>query len=111
MADTPNNEIPEVPENVLDPAAGLNLALNHIDATLQLSVINIQSAPPSGAVDGDRYIVESGSGDWAGQDNKIARWNNGGWEFFTAYYCVNQADGCFYCFIGGIWVDMICAPS
>lgn len=113
MADTPNNTIPLVPENVLDPAAGLNQALDKIDGPLQLSVLGIEDAPPSGSTNGDRYIVGVGSGDWTGEDNRIARYIEDGdfWEFFDAYYCVNQADGCFYCFIGGIWVDMVCAPS
>lgn len=113
MANTPNNNLPLTPENVLDPAAGNNAGLDAVDGPLQLSVIGFEDAPPSGPTNGDRYIVGAGSGDWAGHDNEIARYIEDGdyWHFFTAYYCVNQEDGCFYCFIGGVWIAMVCAPS
>ena len=38
MTDTINNQIPFVPENTIDPAAGLNLSLNTVDALLQVLV-------------------------------------------------------------------------
>lgn len=53
----------------------------------QESVLGYQTDPPtSGLTDGDRYIVEpSGTGDWSGQDNKIATYNASGsdWTFET----------------------------
>ena len=102
---TPNNQIPFIAENTLDPAAGLNLALDVIDGPLQLSVVALQDDPPSAPIDGDRYIVGVGTGDWAGQDNKIARYIADGdsWSFFTALYCVNQSDESFYGFFAGTW--------
>src|SRR5690606_18524327 len=73
---TPNTGIPYVPENTQDPAAGLNLALNVIDALLQTAVIDMgQTAPPVSPSDGDLHIVGTGAtGAWAGQDNNLARY-------------------------------------
>lgn len=102
---TLNNNIPFVAENTLDPAAGLNQALDIIDGSLQLSVVAMQDTPPASPSDGDRFIVGTGSGDWAGHNNKIARYSADGdaWNFFTAYYCINQADESLYGLFGGSW--------
>lgn len=99
MANTPNNDIPLVPENTTDPAAGLNLALDSkIDALLQLLVLGIESAPPGSPADGDRYIVDIGTGDWAGHDDEVARWidDPGYWDFSSARYALNAADRLLY---------------
>lgn len=95
---TPNNGIPWVPENTLDPAAGLNLALKVIDALLQAVVQGFDSVPPLSPNDGDAYIVVSGSGDWAGQDNQLAVWDAQGeyWHFYSAKLVLNANDGAVY---------------
>ncbi len=70
---TPNTGIPYVPENTLDPAAGLNLALNVIDALLQTAVIDVGvNTPPGSPADGDLYIVGTGTGAWTGHDDALA---------------------------------------
>lgn len=84
---TPNTQIPEVPEGTLDPAAGLNLALNHIDALLQATVIEVgTNSPPGSPQDGDTYIVGTGTGAWSGEDGNLARYVSEGtfWQFFEA---------------------------
>lgn len=103
---TISNDIPFVPENTLDPAAGLNLAIKDIDALLQISVLGFIAEPPDPLPEsGSRYIVLVGIGDFAGYDGKIAQWNgqDGFWTFYTAYYCVNQANQSLYGFFGGEW--------
>lgn len=84
---TPNTGIPYVPEGTLDPAAGLNSALNVVDALLQCEVIDVAvDAPPGGPVEGDLYIVGAGTGAWAGEDDNLARYVETGafWQFYTA---------------------------
>lgn len=108
---TPNAGIPYVPEDTLDPAAGLNLALNVIDALLQIGVIDMDlTAPPGSPVDGALHIVAAGAtGAWAGEDNNLARYVAEGtfWQFYEAgtqvKYLLNQADGGFYKYDSG-WV-------
>ena len=106
---TPNTGIPYVPENTQDPAAGLNLALNVIDALLQTAVIDMgQTAPPGSPNDGDLHIVGTGAtGAWAGQDNNLARYVAEGdfWQFYEAgvkvHYVLNRDDGNLYKFVPG----------
>lgn len=85
---TPNTGIPYVPEGTLDPAAGLNDALDVIDALLQTAVIDMtHTAPPGGSSDGDLYIVASpATGAWAGHENDLARYRSEGafWQFYQA---------------------------
>jgi|GEM_PF-6953918 len=103
---TPNTGIPYVPEGTLDPAAGLNLALTVIDALLQTAVIDFQDAPPGSPVDGDLYIVGTGSGAWAAHDDELARYVAAGtfWQFYEAGTQVrvvfNQVDLGIYVWVG-----------
>jgi hypothetical protein len=46
-----------------------NMQLNEVTKP---SVIDILSIPPLTGVQGDRYIVENGTGSWVGKDNQIA---------------------------------------
>src|SRR5690606_8981326 len=112
MTTTPNINIPYVPENTLDPAAGLNLALNFIDALLQTAVISIdRTAPPTTNSDGDLYIVAGtggvATGAWAGHELDLARYVGDGdfWQFFEAgvkvHYVINREDGNLYKFVEG----------
>lgn len=101
---TPNTGIPYVPENTTDPAAGLNLALNVIDALLQTAVIDMDlTAPPGSPSDGDLHIVGgSATGAWVGEDGNLARYVSEGdfWQFYEAgsqvKLILNLADGGLY---------------
>lgn len=111
---TPNTGIPYVPENTQDPAAGLNLALNTIDALLQTAVIDMgQTAPPGSPNDGDLHIVGTGAtGAWAGQDNNLARYVAEGdfWQFYDAgtqvRIVLNLDDGGLYAWTGSTWAPV-----
>lgn len=85
---TPNSGIPYVPENTTDPAAGLNLSLNVIDALLTPEVLGLgTTTPPGSPSDGDLYIVgAAATGDWAGEHENLARYVAEGdfWQFYTA---------------------------
>lgn len=112
---TPNRRIPYVPENTLDPAAGLNLALNFIDALLQTSVISMAiDTPPGSPSDGDLYIVATGgTGAWAGLDDYLVRYVAEGdlWQSFApgdeVSLIINREDGNLYKYLDitpGGWV-------
>lgn len=109
MSSTPNNGIPYVPEGTLDPAAGLNLSLNVIDALLQTHVISMAlTAPPGSPSDGDMYIVASpATGAWAGLEDYLVRYVAEGdfWQSYVpgvnAHLALNIADGGFYKYIPG----------
>ena len=108
---TPNNAIPYVPENTKDPAAGLNLALNTIDALLQTTVASIGgNAPPASPVDGEMHIAGAApTGAWAGQANNLARYvvQGGFWQFYSAgtqaRIAFNTDDGGLYAWHADAW--------
>ncbi len=95
---TINNDIPYVPENTIDPAAGLNISLNSIDALLQCHVVSVgDNDPPSEGVDGSRYIVgDTPTGEWVGNATKLAFFIDGAWDFYPAWIVLNDADGFVY---------------
>jgi hypothetical protein len=109
---TPNTGIPYVPEDTLDPAAGLNLALNVVDALLQTAVIDMdQTSPPGSPSDGDLHIVAtSATGAWVGQDDNLARYVEEGdfWQFYAAgtqvHLILNKDDAGLYAWSGTAWV-------
>lgn len=104
---TVNNNIPLVPENTIDPAAGLNESLNVIDALTQVRVVSVGSnTPPGSPANGARYVVGTApTGAWSEQANKLARWLDGVWSFFDAAIVVNLTDSKLYIRgAAGTWV-------
>lgn len=105
MSSSANNSIPFVPENTIDPAAGLNESINTIDALLQLAVLSVNdNAPPATPAEGDRHIVgPAPTGAWAGKAGKVARFLDGFWSFYTARLALNLASGILYTRTGATW--------
>jgi len=100
---TINNAIPFVPENTTDPAAGLNLSLNQIDALLQTRVHSVGANAPPVGVEGQRHIVGTApTGAWAGHANKLARYLDAGWQFYDARM-VMDINGLIYLRPGTTW--------
>lgn len=62
-----------------------NEALRRLDILVQLAVSDdTQAAPPPSPAEGARFIIAAGgSGDWTGQDGKLAVFDNGTWQFLT----------------------------
>lgn len=104
---TINNAIPLVPENTTDPAAGLNQALNVLDALTQVHVLSVgTNAPPATApAEGDRFIVGTApTGAWEGHANKMARRLNGAYQFYDVRIAVNAGDNKLYIRPGATWI-------
>jgi len=62
-----------------------NEALLMLDALTMLAVIDRDhAAPPDEAEPGDRYLVkDAATGEFAGQDGRIAQFDIGGWNFYA----------------------------
>lgn len=60
-----------------------NAALLRLDAVVMLSVLDRDlDTPPGSPAEGARYLVASSAlGAWAGQDGKVAAWQDGAWSF------------------------------
>lgn len=85
MSQSPVLSLPLIQPSQAQKHVTHNEALRLLDVLVQLTVLSAtDTAPPASPVDGDRHIVASGAtGDWAGQDHKIALLENGTWQFFT----------------------------
>jgi hypothetical protein len=64
-----------------------NAAIAALDMLVQAVVDDVPLAsPPPTPVDGTAYIVSAGAtGDWAGQDDALAFFINGAWQFQTPF--------------------------
>lgn len=69
------------------PEVLVNRSEDRLDQLVQLNVIAIATAPGSPVSNGDAYIVDDGgTGDFAGQDGKVA-------YYFAGWYFVQPANG------------------
>jgi hypothetical protein len=83
---TPILLLDEWEQGQAQPHATVNEALRWLECFAQLSVLEIATAPTgSPDTDGDRYIVATGgTGDFAGQDAKVALYLGTAWAFREA---------------------------
>jgi len=59
-----------------------NEALQRLDAIVQLCIVEVSSAPPSDASEGQCYLVAEGAGgSWSGKDSMLALRQNGAWIY------------------------------
>lgn len=87
------------------PWDAVNTAMSRIDQILQISVVDKDlTSPPGSPNEGDAYIpVATASSAWAGQENKLAVYLNGGWIFIeltTGSLIYNQANSSYYAWNG-----------
>jgi len=85
MAESPLLNLPFLEAAQAQKHVTHNEALRALDAIVQLAVLDRDlSAPPGSPGDGDRYWVASGAtGAWVGNENKIAAYQDGAWEFYA----------------------------
>lgn len=93
-----------------------NEALRMLDAIVQLSVLDKDlTLPPGSPSEGDRYIVSgSASGDWAGQGDAIAAWQDGAWAFYapaTGWRAWIEDEGTLFVFDGTEWIAAMTGGS
>lgn len=111
MDDTANLGLPYIMAAQAQKHVTHNEALRSLDALVHLAVLDRDlTVPPTGPMDGTRDIVATGAtGDWTGQDDRIAAWQDGAWMFYQ------PRDG-FICWIvdeqiavvraGGSWLGL-----
>lgn len=85
-----------------------NEALHRLDALVMLAVVDRDLvAPPASPAEGDRYLVRAiGSGAFAGHDNAIAHYIDGGWEFYapaTGWLCWIADESVLVTWHAGAW--------
>jgi hypothetical protein len=85
-----------------------NEALVILDAVVMLAAIDRDlSAPPASPAEGARYLVKPpGSGAFAGNDNQIAHYLDGGWSFYApvkGWTCYVEDEGRLVAWDGASW--------
>lgn len=85
MDQSPNLSFPYIAAAQSQKHVTHNEAIRMLDALVQLSVLDrTRSAPQPSPADGDRHIVGSApTGIWAGRQNTIAAFQDGGWAYFA----------------------------
>ena len=88
-----------------------NEALVLLDTWVGLNLLDRDlTGPQGGESDGDAYLVAGpASGDWTGQEGRIASMIDGGWRFYDAFegLMAHVADEeTFIVFANGGWVDL-----
>lgn len=85
MADTTGLGLPLLAPAQSQKHVTVNEALSRLDALVNLSLSSVgQAAPPGSPEEGEVHAVgEAASGDWAGQEGRLALFLNGGWAFLT----------------------------
>lgn len=93
-----------------------NEALGRIDLALHPAVEGAPLAdPPAGPGEGQCWIVAGGAaGDWAGRDDMLAMWSEGGWRFLApapGTSAWSKASGLPLIWNGLQWMDgqLVCA--
>ncbi|MCB1506289.1 MAG: DUF2793 domain-containing protein [Hyphomicrobiaceae bacterium] len=112
MDTTPNLRLPYIFSAQAQKHVTHNEGLQILDALVQLGVVNrTQSAPPASPVDGARYIVAvAATGDWSGQDNSIAIYQDGAWIFHApqvGWLAWDAAAGELLVWVGSTWMAAV----
>jgi hypothetical protein len=86
----------------------VNESLARLDALVHLSLSSVEATvPPGSPVDGEVHAVGTGAtGDWTGEDGKIAIFLNGGWAFLTpstGWQAWSSPDGGRLAYDGASW--------
>lgn len=86
MTDTTRLGLPLLAPAQSQKHVTVNESLARLDALVHLSLASVDTTvPPSSPEEGDVHAVGTGAtGDWVGEDNKLAIFLNGGWAFLTA---------------------------
>ncbi len=84
MNDTPNLALPYILASQAQKHVTHNEAIRALDCLVQISVESRSlTAPPASPTDGSRYIAAAAAtGDWVGQSDKIAAFQDGAWAFY-----------------------------
>ncbi|WP_321341773.1 DUF2793 domain-containing protein [Breoghania sp.] len=111
MSDTARLSLPLMEAAQSEKHVTHNEALVVLDALVGLNLIDRDLFEPAGGEsDGDAYLVASpATGDWAGEEGRIASMIDGGWRFYDPFdgliaHVVDEAT--FIVHVNGGWVEL-----
>lgn len=113
MANTPNLNLPEIPQNSMQLSPAYNESMQTLDCVVQCGVQSVENVPPVTDADdvGVYWLVgPAPTGAFVGHANALALCTGAGlWKFFAAgtqvKYFLNLANGGFYKYdaVGSTW--------
>ncbi|GEM_PF-6575646 len=108
MANTPRLDLPLIESDQALKHITHNEALATLDALIQTSVEMQGAVTPPGAPSlGATYALGAGAtGDWSGQDGKLAMWTQGGWRYvapFEGWLMWDKALSALFIYNSGAW--------
>lgn len=107
MSDTLRLQLPLLAAAQAQKHVTHNEALLRLDALSNLYLKTRGLSAPPAASEGECYLVaDAASGDWIGQDGKIALWRDGTWHFLDAFpglAAFVEDEGKALTFTGGAW--------
>lgn len=111
MSETIHLGLPYIAASQAQKHVTHNEALRMLDALVMLSVKDRDlSAPPGSPAEGDRYLVKpTGTGTFAGRDDQIAQYRDGGWAFHApdaGWICYVEDEGVLIAFDSGGWTPL-----
>lgn len=85
MSDTHNFALPLLASNQAQKHVTMNEALTRLDALSAPSVLSADlTTPPESPAENDAYVIPVAASEaWAGHENELAFFSNGGWSFAT----------------------------
>ena len=110
---TPKIGLQILTESQEDKELTVNANSYRLDAIVN-GVLAQQTTPPGSPASGDAYIVSAtATGAWAGQENKIAFFYNGGWTFIApaSGLCVFLLGTPSIVYYSGSWITLYAASS
>lgn len=116
MAETGKLSLPLIAAAQAQKHVTVNEALTRLDGLVQLRLTTVgQAAPPGAPAEGEVHAVGSGAtGDWVGEDGRLALFVNGGWVFLTpdvGWRGWLEAEGTTAVFDGAAWSAGVGAVS
>ena len=111
---TPRLNLPLIAAQQAQKHVTHNEALRDLDALVQATVKNRDLAsPPASPQEGDCYIVAASATDvWAGHENELAEYRNGGWVFHApaaGWLVFVEDEAAFFFFDGTTWQSLTAA--
>lgn len=111
---TPNLGLPFIAQGQAQKEVTHNESLRILDTLVQIAVLDRDlTSPPVSPSEGQRWIVKMGAtGAWAGHDNAITTFLDGGWSFFApmvGWLAWVTDESALLAWNGTTWIDPLAA--
>lgn len=107
MALTPNIPVTKMTEAQNLKFVTFNEAMQLLGVLAQCVIYGRDTAPPATAEGRVCIVIATATGDFAGEEDNLAHYVDGQWEFYTpleGWYAYVQDEDRFYLFDGSAWV-------